>query len=127
MTSSAIRTGFQTVVPYLAIQGAAELVEFLTAAFGARQTFRAPKGTHLEVKIGDSMVMIGDVGGGSPKTGQLLMYVEDAELLYRRAIQAGAISAMEPADVPWGEGGELMRGAGVKDPAGNLWYLAGPK
>ncbi len=127
MASAAIRVGFQTVVPYLAIQGAAELVEFLTAAFGAQQTFRAPSGTHLEVKIGDSMVMIGDVGGGSPKTGQLFMYVEDAEGLYRRAIHAGATSAMAPADVPWGEGGELVRGAGVKDPSGNLWYLAAPK
>lgn len=127
MASSAVRQGFQAVVPYLSIQHVAKLVDFLSTAFGARQTFQAPSGTHFEVKIGDSMVMIGDVGGGSPKTGQLFMYVDNAEAVYARALQAGATSVMEPSDRPWGEGGELMRGAGVKDPSGNLWYLAGRK
>jgi uncharacterized glyoxalase superfamily protein PhnB len=127
MTSSTVRAGFQSVVPYLSIQGAARLVNFLTEAFGARQTFRAPSGTHFEVKIGDSMVMIGDVGDGSPKTGQLFMYVANTEAFYNRALEVGATSVMEPCDRPWGEGGELMRGAGVKDPSGNLWFLAGPK
>jgi PhnB protein len=127
LTSSTVRAGFQTVVPYLAIQGAAKLVDFLGAAFGAQETFRAPSGTHFEVKIGDSMVMIGDVGVGSPKNAQLFMYVEDAESHYRRALQAGATSVLEPCDRPWGEGGHQMRGAGVKDPSGNLWFRAGPK
>jgi PhnB protein len=127
MPSQTVRPGFQSVVPYLSIQGAAKLVEFLTAAFGAQHTFLAPSGTHFEVKIGDSMVMIGDVGNGTPNAGQLFMYVENPELLYRRAIEAGATSVMEPCDRPWGEGEILMRGAGIKDPSGNLWFLAGPK
>ena len=127
MASMTVRPGFQSVVPYLSIQGGAKLVEFLGSAFGAQHTFRAPTGTHFEVKIGDSMVMIGDVVNGTPKAGQLFMYVENPEALYARAIQAGATSGMEPCDRPWGEGGEPMRGAGVKDPSGNLWFLAGPK
>lgn len=127
MTSSTIRAGFQSVVPYLSIRGAAELIEFLVAAFGARQTFRAPAGTHFEVKIGDSMVMIGEVGGGQPKPGQLFMYVENGDILYARALQAGATSVMEPCDRPWADGGQPMRGAGIKDPSGNLWFLAWPK
>ena len=127
MPSQTVRPGFQSVVPYLSVQGAAKLVDFLKAAFGAHRTFVAPKGTHFEVKIGDSMVMIGEVGNGSPTAGQLFMYVEKPEVLYRRAIEAGATSVMEPCDRPWGEGEMIMRGAGVKDPSGNLWFLAGPK
>ena len=127
MPSQTVRPGFQSVVPYLAVQGAAKLVDFLKIAFEAHNSFVAPKGTHFEVKIGDSMVMIGEVGNGSQTAGQLFMYVEEPEVLYRRAIEAGATSVMEPCDRPWGEREMIMRGAGVKDPSGNLWFLAGPK
>jgi PhnB protein len=127
MTSRQIREGFQNVVPFLSIQGAAMLVEFLGSAFGAKQTYAAKGGTHFEIRIGDSMLMIGDVGDRPPTTGQFFMYVEDADALYERAIGAGAGSVMQPCDRPWGEGDELMRAAAVEDPSGNRWYLAGPK
>ena len=127
MPSQTVRPGFQSVVPYLSVQGAAKLVEFLAAAFGAQHTFQAPSDTHFEVRIGDSMVMIGDVGTGPPRTGQLFMYVDNPEGLYQRALAAGATSILEPCDRPWGEGGTMLCGAGVKDPAGNLWHLAGPR
>lgn len=120
-----IREGFQSIVPYLTVQEAARLVEFLRVVFGATQTFRSHAGTHYEVKIGDSMVMIGDVGNRAPTPGQLFLYVEDADAVYERALQAGATSLLEPSDRGWGEGEALMRGAGVKDPTGNSWYLAG--
>jgi PhnB protein len=71
------------------------------------------------------MVMIGEVGQGASKPAQLFMYVEDAQ--YRRALEAGGTSLMAPCDKPWGDDGQLMVGAGVKDPADNLWFLAGPK
>ena len=127
MASKPIREGFQSVVPFLSVQGAASLVEFLSAALGAKQTFESKSGTHFEVKIGDSMVMIGDVGDQTPATGQLFMYVEDADASYKRAIQAGATSIMEPSLRPWGEGEEMLLAAGVKDPSGNLWFFAGPQ
>ena len=73
------------------------------------------------------MVMIGEAGNATPQVGQLFMYVQQPEVLYRRAIEAGATSIMEPCDRPWGEGETMMRGAGVKDQSGNLWFLAGPK
>ena len=79
MASKPIREGFQSVVPFLSVQAAASLVEFLCAGLGAKQTFESKSGTHFEVKIGDSMVMIGDVGDQTPTTGQLFMYVEDLE------------------------------------------------
>ena len=128
MTSPTIRAGFQSVVPYLAIEGAADLVQFLSATFGAQQTYRAPNGAHFEIKIGDSMVMIGEVGGGGqPKPAQLFTYVEDGDTLYARALQAGGTSALAPCDRPWGDDGKIMRGAGFRDPGGNLWFLAWPK
>ncbi len=126
MASKPIREGFQAVIPFLSVQRAASLVEFLSAAFGARETFRSKAGTHFEVKIGDSMVMLGDVGDRPPAIGQLFMYVEDADALYRRALQAGATSLMEPTDRGWGEDEKMMRAAAVKDPSGNSWFLAGP-
>jgi uncharacterized glyoxalase superfamily protein PhnB len=127
MDATAIRPGFQSVVPYLAIQGGAQLVEFLATAFGARGTYCSPSGSHFEAKIGKPMLMIGDVGQGAPRPAQLFMYVEDAQTLYARALEAGATSVMEPCDKPWGDEEQVMVGASVKDPAGNLWFLAGPK
>ena len=127
MDTATIRPGFQSVVPYLALQGAAQLVEFLAAAFGAQHTYRSPSETHFEAKIGNSMLMIGDLGRGTPKPTQLFMYVDDAAALHARALEAGATSLLEPCDKPWGDDGQLMTGAGIKDPAGNLWFLAGPK
>src|SRR5678815_5147247 len=96
MASQSIREGFQSVVPFLSVQRAASLVGFLCTALGAKQTFESKTGTHFEIMIGDSMVMIGDVGDRSPATGQLFMCVEDAGASYKRAIDAGATSIMEP-------------------------------
>ena len=118
MTSRQIRNGFQAVVPFLSVQRAASLVQFLTAALGAERTFQSKSGTHIEVKIGDSMLMIGDVGDRPPSTGQLFMYVEDVKAVYLRAIGAGATSIMEPTVRNWGKDEELLLGAAVKDPAG---------
>jgi uncharacterized glyoxalase superfamily protein PhnB len=73
------------------------------------------------------MIMIGDVGAGEPRPGQLFLYVEDGSVAYERALQAGATSIMDPCMRPWGENNELMRAAAVKDPAGNSWFLAWPK
>ena len=103
-------------------------MEFLCSAFGGEQTYRDAKGTHFEVRIGDSMVMIGEVGDErQPVTGQLFMYVSDPDDLYKKAMTAGAASVFEPSMRDWGEHGELVRAAGLKDPCGNFWFLAGPK
>ena len=124
MTSETVRPGFQSVVPFLSVQRAPDLVDFVVAAFDATETFRSK--THFEVKIGNAMVMIGDVGDSPPATGQLFMYVDNAEAAYKRAIEAGATSLMEPSHRPWGEGEELMRAAAIKDLCGNSWFFAGP-
>jgi PhnB protein len=55
--------------------------------------------------------------GGSPVS--LMIYVEDCDATYAQAIEAGASSAREPADQPYGD-----RMAGVVDPFGYKWWIA---
>jgi len=123
---SHIRPGFRMVTPYLVAENALALIDFVKAAFAAEETLRAemPTGVHGEVRIGDSIVMLG--GGipgrkfpGSLQPGALHLYVEDADAVYQQALKAGAESINEPTDQDYGE-----RSATVKDPAGNLWYIA---
>ncbi len=127
MTVNPVPEGYTTVTPYLAVSDVAKLIEFLKRTFGAEETERLvrPDGTiyHAEVRIGDSMVMMGEPAGDAeeaPETpGTLYVYVEDADAAYERALQAGATSIMEPTDMFYGD-----RNAGVEDAFGNLWYLA---
>jgi len=119
-----IREGFHTVTPYLTAQQAPELLEFVKRAFGGEETYRgtgSAGGVHAEVKIGDSMVMIGGGGAwrGTPMVTGLHLYVPDTDAVYKRALELGASSIGEPKDQPYGE-----RSAGVKDLAGNFWYIA---
>ena len=78
---------------------------------------------HAEVRIGDSMVMMGDASPEwEPMPGSIHLYVDDADAAYKRALQAGATTLMEPADQDYGD-----RMAGAKDPFGNIWWIATPK
>jgi PhnB protein len=116
------REGFHSVTPYLTVKPAVELVDFVKQAFGAVESFRttgSAGGLHCEVKIGDSMVMIG--GGPTFETHPtaLHFYVADVDETYARAVAAGATSLAEPSDQEYGE-----RIAAVKDVGGNEWYIA---
>ena len=127
MTTAAVkpvREGFHTVTPYLIVQDAAELIDFVKNAFDAEELYRgtgSAGGIHAEVKIGDSMIMIG--GGAvldraTMPTG-LHLYVKDADAVYERAVQSGATSLYGPVDQVYGD-----REASVKDLSGNHWYIA---
>jgi PhnB protein len=124
MTVKPIREGFHTVTPYLIVQEAAQLIDFVKQAFGATELFRgtgSAGGIHAEVRIGDSMVMIGGGGAwrGEPMPATLYLYMDDVDTVYKHALEAGATSIMEPADQPYGD-----RLAGVKDAFGNVWYIS---
>lgn len=124
MAVQAIREGYHTVTPYLIVQEAEQLIDFVKSAFGATELFRdigSAGGIHCEVKIGDSMVMIGGGGAwrGEPMPATLYLYLPDVDTVYQRALQAGATSIKEPGDEPYGD-----RLAGVKDTSGNVWYIA---
>jgi uncharacterized glyoxalase superfamily protein PhnB len=74
---------------------------------------------HAEVKIGDSMVMVGEATDQwKPIQVTVALYVEDADAWYKRALRAGAASVREPSDQFYGD-----RSAGVKDFAGNQWWI----
>jgi uncharacterized glyoxalase superfamily protein PhnB len=121
MVGQPIRDGFQTITPYLMVQDVDAAVAFLKEAFGATEQFRTTGGggnLHVEVQIGDSMLMLGG-GNEEPRPVALFLYIEDVDAVYERALAAGATSLLEPADGLFGE----ARGAGVKDPFGNEWYM----
>jgi len=117
-----VREGFHTVTPYLVVDRPAEFLAFIKQAFGAEETFRAPGsagGTHVELRIGDSMIMAGGAPGHPAAPVAIHLYVPDADSVYHRAIAAGAASFYEPMDMPYGD-----REGGVKDGFGNNWYIA---
>jgi len=124
MATKPIPDGYHSVTPYLVVEGAARLLDFLSRAFGAVETERlaAPEGRigHAEARIGDSVVMIGDAHGKSkPMPSTIYLYVADVDGTYRRALDAGAVSVHAPVDQFYGD-----RSAGVIDPVGNRWWIA---
>jgi PhnB protein len=124
MAVKPIPDGYHSLTPYLVVPDAAGLVEFLKRAFDGKEVtcMKRPDGTvgHAEVRLGDSLVMISQARGEwQPMPTALYFYVPDVDATYRRALQAGATSLMEPADQFYGD-----RNGGVKDPAGNSWWIA---
>jgi len=123
-TATPAREAVQTLTVYLAVRPAGELIEFVKRAFGAQELVRTTGtegGLHAEVRIGDTKVMIGggDTWGGTPTPTALHLYVPDADQVYERALEAGAVSVRAPVDQPYGD-----REASVRDLAGNQWYIA---
>ncbi|NJK46953.1 VOC family protein [Candidatus Gracilibacteria bacterium] len=124
MVVKPIPEGYRAVTPYLVVQGAATLIEFLKQGFEAKEICRilCPEGgiMHAEVRIGDSVIMVSEAKGEcKPMQSSIYLYVENADATYERALQVGGISMMEPKDEFWGD-----RHAGLKDPSGNHWSIA---
>ncbi|MBL4656110.1 MAG: VOC family protein [Bacteroidia bacterium] len=116
--------GYQTAIPFLVVKDVDEVLEFTKKVFNAEEIEKItkPDGSvmHAEVRIGDSVVMIGPAHGDKePITGMIYIYVEDTNATYQKAIDVGATSLMEPADQFYGD-----RYAGVKDSQGNTWWIA---
>jgi PhnB protein len=124
---SPVPQGYRTVTPYIVAENAVGLLDFLQKAFGGELVFRSvgsAGGLHAEVRVGDSMLMLGGGGpglkwAGNPKQFGFHYYVPDCDATYQRALDAGAVSVLEPTEQPYGE-----RSASVRDAAGNLWYIA---
>ncbi len=117
--------GYSSVSAYLVADGAQRVIDFLKRAFDAKETRRYdnPDGTimHAEVRIDDTVVMIADGGGSWPPFPIWLhVYVPDVDAAYRRALDAGGVSV----EVPKQKAGDPDKRGGVKDPAGNTWWLA---
>ena len=119
-----IPDGCHAITPYLIVARVAKLIDFLKQTFDGQVTekMEAPDGAirHAEVKIGDSLVMMGEAGGpNAPRPGTLYLYVTDVDAIYRRALEVGARSLSEPKDQFYGD-----RSCGIEDPSGNHWYIA---
>ena len=115
---------FHGVTPHFNPVRSTEFIDFLQRAFGGEEIYRAqsPDGVihHAQVRIGDSIIPMGDAHGPyQPSPCTLHLYVPDTDALYERAMRAGATSIQPPADQPYGD-----RSAGVRDPFGNRWFIA---
>lgn len=116
--------GYSSVAVYIMADGAQSVIDFLKETFDAREMRREdkPDGSimHAEVLIDDTVVMIGDSGGQSSAFPVWLhVYVPDVDATYRRALAAGGVSVQEPQKKD-----DPDRRGGVKDPAGNTWWIA---
>ena len=126
-----IPEGYHTVTPYLIVDDAKAAIDFSARAFGAEEKFRLPMGDkigHAEIKIGDSFVMLADehpdMGHLGPKsrggpTCNLMLYVEDVDSAFPKAIQAGAKEQRPVENQFWGD-----RMGTLTDPFGHQWSLA---
>jgi len=132
MPAKPIPEGYHSVTPYLIIRNAAEAIEFYKKAFGAIELFRFPapggKIGHAEIKIGDSPIMLADeypdMGykgpqslNGSPVS--LMIYIEDVDTVFNRAIDAGATVKEAVQDKFYGD-----RSGTLTDPFGYVWHIA---
>ena len=132
MAVKPIPDGYHSVTPYLIVQGAAAAIDFYKKAFGATELMRmdGPEGKvgHAEVRIGDSAVMLADefpgMGFRSPLAlggagVSLLIYVDDVDARFGRAVAAGATVLREVKDQFYGD-----RSGTLKDPFGHVWTIA---
>lgn len=132
MAVKSIPEGYHSVTPYLIVRGGSNAIEFYKKAFGATELFRFPapdgKVGHAEIKIGDSPIMLADeypqMGynspqsiGGSPVS--LMIYVDDVDTVFSRAIESGATVKEAVQDKFYGD-----RIGSVVDPFGHVWHVA---
>jgi len=130
---SPIPQGMHTLTPNLVLSDCAKAIDFYKKALGAQEVSRMPSPDgksiwHAELRVGDSVFFLQDEMPGmsrpaptaaEPSPVTMWLYVQDADRAYRQAVDSGAKSMMEPADMFWGD-----RCAGVADPFGYAWSFA---
>ena len=124
MISSYKPQNYNTVSPYLVVDGASRTIEFLAHVFDAIELRRFPDPTgklaHAEVRIDDTVLMLADGAEGWPPIPSYVhVYVRDVDATYQRAMEMGATSVQEPVK----KDDEDKRG-GVRDAGGTTWWIA---
>jgi PhnB protein len=132
MAVKAIPDGYHSITPYLMMDGAAGAIAFYKEAFGATELFRMAddKGRvgHAEIRIGDSVVMLADTQPGATCSGPrslggstvaLMIYLENVDTVFARALKAGAKSLRALANQFYGD-----RSGTLEDPYGHVWTIA---
>ena len=132
MATKPIPDGYHTATPYLLVKGAAEALDFYQRAFGAEELMRFPgpdgRIGHAEIKVGDSPIMLADehpeMGYRGPQslggtTVSILLYVEDVDTAFARAVAAGGKALRPVQDQFYGD-----RSGTLADPFGHVWTIA---
>ncbi len=132
MAVKAIPDGYHSVTPYLIVDGAAKAIDFYRRAFGVSEVSKLemPGGkiAHAEIQIGDSRVMLADefpeMGARSPHAiggtpVSMMIYVEDVDSFFKRALEAGATELRPVQDQFYGD-----RAGTLVDPFGHKWSIA---
>ncbi len=122
LASAPAPEGYNDILPYLHPRKARPYIEFLRQAFGAEELGvyeQDGRVMHAAVRIGNSVVEMGEPVDETVTTGGFFMYVEDVDAVYERALAAGATSLRPPTDESAGH-----RAAALRDPAGYTWYAA---
>jgi PhnB protein len=121
-----IPDGYHAVTPYLIVEGADKLIEFMKAAFGAQERMRmpGPGGVvgHAELELGGSVVMLADSAAADNNVkfpAMINLYVDDCDAAFKNAITAGGTSEHDPETKFYGD-----RNASVRDPFGNVWVIS---
>ena len=130
--AQAIPKGYHTVTPSLMVDGAAKAIDFYKKALGAEELMRFPgpdgRIMHAEIKLGDSVIMLGDEmpeqGARGPKSYggtpvSFFVYGENVDAAWKRAVDAGAKPIVPLTDQFWGD-----RTGCLEDPFGHYWWLA---
>jgi uncharacterized glyoxalase superfamily protein PhnB len=122
MAVKPIPEGYHAVTPYLIVDGANQLIDFAKQVFGAQEMMRMPapggKVGHAEMRIGDSVIMCADATAENPaRSAALVLYVDDCDATYRKALAAGGVKDREPEDQFYGD-----RAAGV-EAFGVRWWI----
>lgn len=118
-----IPENYPRVNSFLMVPDLEKEADFIKAVFDAKETERItlPNGSviHLELRIGDSVIMLGENGGMENMSSMLYIYVEDTAATYHKALEAGAKSIMPPGEQFYGD-----INAGVQDSFGHFWWIA---
>jgi len=119
-----IPEGYHTITPFLVVEDATKLLEFIRQAFNGEtiSMMKDPNGRvmHATARIGDSIIMASDVMDRFPAMPCMLyLYMKDVDSIYQQAVKAGGQSLREPTNEFYGD-----RSAGIKDPWGNQWWIA---
>jgi len=117
-----IPAGYQRIMPYLIVKGAADFFSFMQTVFGATEKMKVMRDEqsymHAEMQIGENTIMFTDATDDFPEQNAgLFIYVANCDETYEKALANGATGIMQPTNQDYG------RGAGVKDAFGNTWWI----
>ena len=134
MSTKSIPDGYDALIPCAIVRDAAKAIEFYKDIFGATELMRmnypdSPKIAHAEIKIRNHVLMLGDenpqMGAiapqptATPPPASVMLYVDDVDAVFNKAVGKGAKSMMPPMDMFWGD-----RYGKFIDPFGHLWGIA---